>query len=690
MEKYLDETLCIQERAEALTDAMTTEEQASQLRYDAPAVERLGIPAYNWWNEGLHGLARSGIATMFPQAIGMAAMFEPALTEKAGHITGLEARAKYNAYTKYGDRDIYKGLTIWAPNINIFRDPRWGRGHETYGEDPFLTAENGKAYVRGLQGNGKTLMAAACAKHFAVHSGPEAIRHEFDAKVSEKDFEETYIPAFEALVKDAKVEGVMGAYNRVNGEAACASKKLMAKLKEWGFDGYFVSDCWAIRDFHENHHITATSAESAALALTTGCDVNCGCTYMNLLTALDEGLITKEHIRNACVHLMRTRIRLGMFDKKTEYDDITYDIISTDEHKKISLECAEKSIVLLHNNGILPLDTGKYKTIAVIGPNADSRAALEGNYNGRADRYVTFLDGIRERFDGRVIFAEGCHLYKDKVSVLSQPGDRYAEALAAAEIADLVVLCVGLDATIEGEEGDTGNEFSSGDKNSLELPPPQRKLVEKITALGKPTVIVTSAGSSINTGSKGDALLHAWYAGSEGGTALAEILFGDVSPSAKLPVTFYESTEKLPDFKDYSMKDRTYRYTNDNILFPFGYGLTYGDVKCTAVSYKDGVASVTAANGGSRATEDVIELYIKNNSEFDVPNESLCGFRRVKLAAGETVTVEIPVPERAFTSVDNSGKRARFGTEFTLYAGTHRPDALSCKLSGSDCVSVKI
>ncbi len=690
MEKYLDETLSVQERAEALTDAMTTEEQASQLRYDAPAVERLGIPAYNWWNEGLHGLARSGISTMFPQAIGLAAMFDTALTEKAGHVTGVETRAKYNVYSRLGDRDIYKGLTLWAPNINIFRDPRWGRGHETYGEDPFLTAENGKAYVRGLQGDGKTLMTAACAKHFAVHSGPEALRHEFDAEVSAKDMEETYLFAFEELVKEAKVEGVMGAYNRVNGEPACASDTLMAKLREWGFDGYFVSDCWAIRDFHENHHVTATASESAAMAIKAGCDVNCGCTYMNLLTALDEGLITKDDIRTACVHLMKTRIRLGMFDKHTEYDDIPYTVVSCAEHKAVSLECAEKSIVLLKNNGILPLDAGKLKTIAVIGPNADSRAALEGNYNGRADRYVTFLDGIRERFDGRVIFAEGCHLYKDRISGLAQAGDRYAEAVAAAECADIVVLCVGLDATIEGEEGDTGNEFSSGDKNDLRLPPPQRELIAKITAVGKPVIIVTAAGSSINTEAQPDALLHAWYPGSEGGTALAEILFGGISPSGKLPVTFCESADKLPPFTDYSMKGRTYRYTDDNVLFPFGYGLTYGDIRCTGITFGDGTAHITAENFGSRETEDVIQLYIKDNSEFAVPNGSLCGFGRVRLGAGERVTVDIPVPEKAFTAVDNNGVRARYGTSFTLYAGTHRPDRLSCSLAGSECVSAQI
>ena len=689
MKKYLDESLSAEERAEALTDEMTTEEQASQLRYDAPAIERLGIPAYNWWNEGIHGLARSGVATMFPQAIGLAAMFDDELTKRTAEITSEEARAKYNAYTVEGDRDIYKGLTLWAPNINIFRDPRWGRGHETFGEDPYLTAQNGKAVVRGLQGDGKVMKAAACAKHFAVHSGPEALRHSFDAKADAKDMEETYLPAFEALVKEAKVESVMGAYNRVNGEPACASDYLMEKLKEWEFDGYFVSDCWAIRDFHEHHMVTANAVESAAMALKAGCDVNCGCTYQNLLAALEKGLITKEQIRTACVHLMRTRIRLGMFDKHTDFDDIPYSKVACAEHKAVSLECAEKSLVLLKNNGILPLDDKKYKTIAVIGPNADSRTALEGNYNGLSDRYTTFLNGIQDRFEGRVIFAEGCHLYKKSISGLAQAGDRYAEAVAAAKNADLVIMCVGLDATIEGEEGDTGNEFSSGDKNGLTLPPPQKILVEKIMAVGKPVVTVVCAGSAINTESQPDALIHAFYPGAEGGKALAEVLFGDVSPSGKLPVTFYEDTDKLPEFTDYSMKGRTYRYTTDNILFPFGYGLTYGGVKVNAVEYKNGKAVVSVENSG-RATEDVIELYLKDYCEQAVPNVSLCGFKRVKLGEGEKATVEIAIPEKAFTAVDNNGVRKVFGSKFTLYAGTHQPDALSEKLTGAKCVSTEI
>ena len=688
MKNYLNESLSAQERAEALVNEMTVEEAASQLRYDAPAIERLGIPAYNWWNEGIHGLARSGVATMFPQAIGLAAMFDTDLVFKVADITSTEARAKYNEYSKRDDRDIYKGLTLWAPNINIFRDPRWGRGHETYGEDPYLTAECGKAYVKGLQGSGKVLKTAACAKHFAVHSGPEAVRHEFNVEVNWKDLEETYLYAFEELVKKAKVEGVMGAYNRVNGEPSCASEFLMGKLDKWDFDGYFVSDCWAIRDFHEHHMVTSSPVESAAMALKAGCNVNCGCTYVHLLSALDKGLVTEDEIRASCVALMRTRIRLGIFDKSTEYDNIPYSVVSCPEHKAVSYQCAVKSMVLLKNKGILPLDKKSISTIAVIGPNADSRAALEGNYNGTADRYVTFLEGIEDAFDGRVLYAEGCHLYKDRVSGLAQAGDRYAEAEAAAN-SDVVILCVGLDATIEGEEGDTGNEFSSGDKNDLRLPESQRELIKRVAKIGKPMIVVCAAGSSINVEHDCDALIHAWYPGSEGGKAIADIIFGKVSPSGKLPVTFYNSADKLPCFTDYAMSDRTYRYTRDNILYPFGYGLTYGDVVVTSLSYDDGKVNVEVENNGDD-TCDVIELYIKSHCDNAPAYPVLCGFKRIFVKKGEKLDVEIEVPDKAFTTVSDIGERKQFAKEFTLYVGTHQPDELSCQLSGTNCMSIEI
>lgn len=690
MEKYKNTELSVGERAEDIVSKMSVQEQAEQLKYDAPAIERLGLSAYNWWNEGLHGVARAGTATMFPQAVGLAAMFDDDLMYDVGSVIGDEARAKYNEFSKHGDHDIYKGLTLWAPNVNIFRDPRWGRGQETYGEDPFLTSRLGTEFVKGMQGDSDVIKAAACAKHFAVHSGPEAVRHEFDAEVSAKDLEETYLPAFEALVKDAKVEGIMGAYNRVNGEASCASRFLQSKLDKWGFDGYFVSDCWAIRDFHTHHGLTKSAEESAALALKTGCDLNCGNTYLHILIALQEGLISEDDIRKARVQLMKTRIRLGMLDDATEYDAIPYSVVASNENKALSLECAEKSMVLLKNDGILPLDRDNIETIAVIGPNADSRAALEGNYNGTADRYITFLEGIQDAFDGRVIYAQGSQLYKDRSSGLTLPDDRIAEAETAAEQADVVILCVGLDATIEGEEGDTGNEFSSGDKADLRLPAAQRRLVKSIIAKNKPLIIVTAAGSAINVEADCNALIHAWYPGQFGGMALADIIFGDVSPSGKLPVTFYENADELPDFCDYSMKNRTYRYAQGNILYPFGYGLTYSKFECSDLEYSNGTASVTVTNIGDRETEDVVEFYIKDTSPDAVPNHRLCGFKRVSLDAGESTIVSVRIERRAFEAVAEDGTRRIEGKEFTLSAGTCQPEPLSERLSETKCVSITI
>ena len=697
MEKYKDPNLSFQERAEDLADKMTFEEQVPQLSYGAPAIDRLGVPAYNWWNEGLHGVARSGTATMFPQAIGLAAMFDDKLLGKVAKIIATEARAKYNASAKKGDRDIYKGLTLWSPNINIFRDPRWGRGHETYGEDPYLTTKLGVSFVKNLQGDGKFMMAAGCAKHFAAHSGPEALCHEFNTIASKKDLAETYLPAFEALVKDAKVEGVMGAYTRLNGDPTCASPFLMGKLKEWGFNGYFVSDCWAIRDFHESHHVTKTPTESAAMAINAGCDLNCGNTYVHMIAAEQEGLVSKDTIRKAVVNLMRTRMRLGLFEEHTEFDDIPYDVVACDEHRKVSLECAEKSMVLLKNEGLLPLKKESLKSIAVIGPNSDSIDALRGNYYGTSIAPKTFLEGIRDEVEGsgiRVYYAEGASLSNDRIQPLAFAEDGIAEALILAEMSDAVVLCVGLDATLEGEQGDTGNAFDSGDKRDLLLPEGQRVLVEKVLALGKPTVVVLAAGSSINPlAEKADALIQAWYPGELGGTALANILFGKVSPSGKLPLTFYQSIEGIPDFADYSMKDRTYRYTRNNILYPFGYGLTYSKVVVTDCVYdaSTGKASVTVQNQGDVDTEDIVQLYIHNaTSKNATPFPKLCGFKRVAIPAGGETVVELAIEEGAFDVVNDEGEVIRDGNTFDLYAGTSQPDELSRELTGSSCVRVSV
>ena len=461
------------ERAEALVSQMTVDEMASQLKFDAPAIERLGIPAYNWWNEGLHGVARAGTATVFPQAIAMAAAWDTDLMKAEASVISEEARAKYNESIKHGDRDIYKGLTLWSPNVNIFRDPRWGRGHETYGEDPTLTSRLAVPFIEGLQGDGEYLKTAGCAKHFAVHSGPEALRHSFDAKANKKDMYETYLPAFEACVKEADVEAVMGAYNRTNGEPCCASEELMEHIlrEDWKFEGHYVSDCWAIRDFHEHHMVTKNGVESSALALNKGCDLNCGCTYLCLKEALNKRLTTKEKVKEAAIRLFTTRFLLGMFDE-TEFDKIPYTAVESKEHLELSRKAAEESIVLLKNNGILPLKKEELKIIGVIGPNADNRSSLDGNYHGTASRYITVLEGIQDYVgdDVRVMYAKGSHLFLDKEEALAQEDDRVAEALSVAEHSDVVVLCIGLDESLEGEEGDTGNAYASGDKEGLEFP----------------------------------------------------------------------------------------------------------------------------------------------------------------------------------------------------------------------------
>ncbi len=683
--------------AHALVSRMTVEEKASQLRYDSPAIPRLGIPAYNWWNEALHGVARAGTATVFPQAIGLAAIFDEDFHEEVAKVIAHESRAKYNAQSAHEDRDIYKGLSMWSPNINIFRDPRWGRGHETYGEDPYLTTRLGVRFIKGLQGNGKYLKTAACAKHFAVHSGPEAIRHEFDAVATPKDMWETYLPAFEAAVKEANVEAFMGAYNRVNGEAACGSKTLLVDIlrEKWGFEGHVTSDCWAIRDFHTRHFVTSTAPESAALALKMGCDLNCGNTYLHMMQAYQEGLVTEEDITICCERMFTSRYMMGLFADDCEYDAIPFTDCDTDEHDALALAAAEKSMVLLRNNGVLPLDAAKIKTIAVVGPNADSIPALEGNYNGRASRYVTFLEGIRafaKEHDIRVLFSEGCHLFKDKSQNLGLDDDRLAEAAIVAENADVVIACVGLDATLEGEEGDTGNAFASGDKLNLELPKPQQRMLDTLVASGKPVVTVVAVGSALNI-PQGDAELLAWYPGQAGGTALANILFGKVSPSGKLPLTFYHGVEELPEFTDYSMKERTYRYFTGEALYPFGYGLSYTDFDVTdcAVDGETGWVTATVKNVGERDGETVVQVYVRDTqSQHEVVNTHLAGFARVCLKAGEEKQVAITLDPNAFTVVNNEGERLADGKVFDVYCGLSQPDALSVKLMGKAPVKATV
>ncbi len=678
------------EKARALVAQMTLEEKASQLRYDAPAVERLGIPAYNWWNEALHGVARGGSATSFPQAIGLAAMFDDARLERLGDVAATEGRAKYNAVSARGDRDIYHGLTFWSPNINIFRDPRWGRGHETYGEDPYLTSRMGQAYVRGLQGSGETMKAAACAKHFAVHSGPEDLRHHFNAVATARDMEETYLPAFEDLVRKAGVEAVMGAYNRTNGEPCCGSKTLLADTLrgKWGFEGHIVSDCWAIRDFHTGHMVTSTPAESAALAMENGCDLNCGNTYLYILSAFEQGLITEEQITQAAVRLFTARYLLGTLGEGSEYDAIPYTVLECEEHLRLAHEAALRSCVLLKNDGLLPLKAAG--TVGVIGPNANSRRALIGNYYGTASRYVTVLEGIQDRMagQGRVLYSEGCHLFRNRVENLAQPDDRLAEALAVAHSSDAVVLVLGYDERLEGEEGDEGNNFASGDKPDLLLPAPQRKLLDAVLAAGKPTVVVLMAGSSVDVSAaqeRAGAVLLTWYPGAGGGRAVAELLFGDASPSGKLPVTFYknEALSEMPAFTDYSMRNRTYRYYTGTPLYPFGYGLSYARMELEELTADRERAEVSVCSRSDFPAEEVVELYLKDELSPDAAaNPVLCGFLRVRLEAGERRRVSVPLDPRAFTVVNEAGDRVPGSGRWTLYAGFGQPDARTKELTG--------
>ncbi|HAL73760.1 MAG TPA: glycosyl hydrolase, partial [Clostridiales bacterium] len=646
----------------------------------------------NWWNEALHGIARAGVATVFPQAIGLAATFDPELVGKVADVIATEGRAKYHASVRRGDRDIYKGLTFWAPNINIFRDPRWGRGHETYGEDPWLTARLGLAFVRGLQGDDPHyLKAAACAKHYAVHSGPEADRHSFDAIVSDKDLFETYLPAFEALVREGGVEAVMGAYNRVNGTPACGNQRLLAEtLRElWGFDGHVTSDCWAIRDFNEGHNYTATIEESAALAVKAGCDLNCGNAYLHLLAAIQDGLLDEADIDRSLVRLFTARLRLGMFDEDFSihpYATIPYDRVDCPEHRVLNLNTALHSVVLLENDGILPLKVNQFKRIAVIGPTADHPDSLLGNYTGTPSETWSVLRGIREVVPASVDvrYAQGSHLYLDPVSGLCQKGHLLAEALEVASISDVVVLCLGLDATLEGEEGDAGNAFASGDKLGVELPETQQRLLDAMLKTDKPIVLILLSGSALAPGQAdrpANAVIQAFYPGALGGLAVAKILSGEFSPCGCLPVTFYQSTADLPDFRDYAMANRTYRYFTGKPLYRFGHGLSYARFFYQNLIIKrqnndSDLIQVTIHNRGPVAAFRVIQLYMQTpGAGHDQPKEQLRGIRKIHLEPGESCDVLFEVQSSERLLYDEKGVRSIV------------PPAVTYSLLGADSLS---
>ncbi len=701
------------ERVDDLVSRLTLEEKTSQMLYYSSAIGRLNINEYNWWNECLHGVARAGTATVFPQAIGMAASFSPKCLFKVAEVIADEARAKYNEFQNQEDRAIYKGLTFWTPNINIFRDPRWGRGQETYGEDPYLTSRLGVSFIKGLQGDhSKYMKVAACAKHYAVHSGPESERHEFDSIVSEKDLWETYLPAFRDAVKEANVESVMGAYNRINGEPSCASETFLKEIlrEDWGFEGHVVSDCGAIEDIHKHHKVTNSPEESAALAINNGCDLNCGRVYEYIQKAIEKGMISEETIDKAVKRLYKTRFKLGMFDpeESVPFNKIPYEVNDCAEHRQLALQTARESIVLLKNrDNLLPLDKDKIKTIAIIGPNADSKDVLLGNYFGIPSKYVTVREGIQQALNEntRVYYAEGCPLAeprKTRWDIGIKPNTGFSEALTIAEKSDVVVMCLGLSPQMEGEEGAVANSDGGGDKIDLKLPGMQLELLKAVSKIGKPIVLVLLNGSpmELNWANENvDAILEAWYPGEEGGTAVADVIFGDYNPGGRLPVTFVKSIEQLPGFKDYSMKNRTYRYLENEPLFPFAYGLSYTSFEYSNLSVshkklstdKENTISISVdvENIGNKVGDEVVQLYVSNlEASVDVPKWELRRVERLEIKPGEKVNVNFEINKRQLALIDYEGNCFLEPGKYRFFIGGQQPDNRSKELTGRDVLKI--
>jgi beta-glucosidase len=667
----------LRQRADDLIRRMSLAERVAQLQNEAPAIVRLGLPAYNYWNEALHGVANNGFATVFPEPVGMASTWNPQLLHQEGTVIGIEGRAKYNDYASKnnGNSKWWNGLTFWTPNINIFRDPRWGRGQETYGEDPYLTGEIAVEFIKGMQGDDpKYMLAMACAKHYAVHSGPERDRHRFNVDPSERDLYETYLPQFERAVRDAKVGGMMSAYNAVFGVPCSASTLLLTDIlrNQWGFDGYVVSDCSAIGDIfgQRQHRYVSTPEEAAAIAVKAGCNLCCGGDYNALVKAVQKGLIDQKEIDKALYYTLWTRFRLGLFDpaEKDPYSKYTIKDNDTPEHGKVALEVARQSMVLLKNDGILPLERAKYKRIAVIGPNGNSKSMLEGNYHGSASHPVSILDGIKQVAGANieVTFAMGSPVTtKPGIAAWSRQDNETKrplqelkdEALSLTANADLIIYVGGITPAQEGE---------GFDRDSIELPEVQTELVRALHATGKPMVMVNCSGSAIALLWESEnlpAILQAWYPGQEGGRAVAEVLFGQVNPSGHLPLTFYKATTDLPAFTDYSMSNRTYRYFNGKPLYAFGHGLSYtkyeylnGKLESAKIR-SDGTAkvSVTLKNAGTMDGDDVVQVYYRHvKSSVEQPKLALCGFARVNVKAGQSnqVTVEVPTSRLRYWSVE--------------------------------------
>jgi len=686
-------------RAKDLLARMTLEERASQIMANTPAIPRLGIPAYSHRNECLHGVLSPG-STVFPQAIGMAATWDVPLIKQEADAIATEGRAKHNDYVAKhnGDTGEHFGVNFYSPNINIFRDPRWGRGQETYGEDPFLTAQMGVAFITGLQGDDpKYFKAVACAKHYAVHSGPEKTRHVFDAKPSDRDLYDTYLPAFEASVREAHVDSVMAAYSSLYGLPCPADPFLLTDLlrKQWGFDGVVFSDGGAIGDVWAEHKFVPGPVEAAAVAVKAGCDVSSGGmgraarngqynnnalkggrAFIVLPEAVQKGLLTEAQVNQAVERELEMRFRLGLFDPPAmvPFSKIGMDEVDSPAHQALALKLAQESIVLLKNDGLLPLDRAKFKSIAVIGPDADSARMQNGNYAAQATHSVTILEAIKELAgaNGQVTYAKGCPMALRDDRSNAPTTDDTAQAIAAAKSADVVIFVSGIDATLEKEEGGPRQAkfegFDRGDRTRIELPPVQEDLIQAISAIGKPMVLVNCSGSAMAIPWEAKhlpAIVQAWYPGELGGKAVAQVLFGEVDPAGRLPVTFYDSTSDLPAFDDYSMDNRTYRYFKGKPLYAFGHGLSYtkfdyADAKAEGGAVKaDGTIKVSfvVKNTGSREGDEVAQVYFRHlQSAAPRPNEALCAFTRVHLAQGASSTVKVEIPTERFRHW-HSGKK---------------------------------
>ena len=683
---YLDPARPTAERVKDLIARLTLPEKVGLMSYPAKAIPRLDIPAYNYWSEALHGVARNGRATVFPQAIGMAASWDRDLIRRVGSATGDEARAKYHeALRTKGYTDQYQGLTFWSPNVNIFRDPRWGRGQETWGEDPFLTGELASAFVRGLQGDHpKYLKAAACAKHYAVHSGPEKHRHTFNAIVSRRELYDTYLPAFKKLVVEAEIESVMGAYNRTLDEPCCASQLLLGDILrgEWGFEGHVVSDCGALTDFHLNHKITKDAAESAALALRGGCDLGCDSVFEEIPAAIERGLISEADVDRALERTLGTRFKLGMFDppEQVPFTATPMEVVACPEHRQLAYQMASESVVLLKNkNNILPIKPTTRK-IFVTGPSATSLEVLLGNYYGFNDRMSTMLEGLT----GRV--PEGMGMEFHPGALLMHPNAlEKTWAPSMAQEAELTIACVGLSPLLEGEEGESLLTPNNGDRDGISLPASQVEFLRQLSIHGAKVVLVVTGGSPLALGEVEewvDAILFVWYPGQEGGKAVADVLFGDVSPSGKLPLTFPKSLKQLPAFEDYSMAGRTYRFMTQEPLYPFGFGLSYSrfeyaDLRLEKTAIRPGESldlSLSLKNTGEWAAAEVVQVYLSDlKASTTVPLHHLVDFKRVLLQPGESRALQFTLTPEMMSFYDENGESVLEAGEFRLEVGGCSP-----------------